>query len=183
MTSISYGVKNFAAWLKKAGKIEAQSSMQIILIAVGRRMPQWVDEAFVEYARRMPRHCSLQLVEINPGKRGKNTDIKRINREEGDRLLQAVPAGSRVIALERTGKEKSTEQLSESMKKWLQQGHDVVLLVGGPEGLSKACLDFADECWSLSKMTLAHPLVRVVLAEQIYRAWSIVANLPYHRGE
>ena len=157
--------------------------MQILLVAVGRRMPQWVDEAFAEYARRMPRHCSLQLIEINAGKRAKNADITRINREEGERLLEAVPAGSRVIALERTGKEKNTEQLAESMEKWLEGGHDVVFLVGGPEGLSKACLDRADECWSLSKMTLAHPLVRVVLAEQIYRAWSIIANLPYHRGE
>ena len=157
--------------------------MQIYLIAVGRRMPQWVDDAYNEYARRMPRHCSLKLIEINAGKRSKSADVARINREEGERLLEAIPAGSRVIALERTGREKSTEQLATGMEKWLAGGQDVVLLVGGPEGLSRACLDRADECWSLSKMTLAHPLVRVVLAEQLYRAWSIIANLPYHRGE
>lgn len=157
--------------------------MQISLIAVGRRMPQWVDDAYTEYARRMPRHCSLKLVEINAGKRSKSADIARINRQEGERLLEAIPPGSRVVALERTGREKSTEQLADSMEKWLASGQDVVLLVGGPEGLSRDCLDRADECWSLSKMTLAHPLVRVVLAEQLYRAWSIIANLPYHRGE
>lgn len=157
--------------------------MQIYLIAVGKRMPQWVDEAYNEYARRMPRHCSLKLVEINAGKRSKSADVARINREEGERLLAAIPAGSRVIALERTGQEKTTEKLASGMEKWLAGGQDVVLLVGGPEGLSRACLDRADECWSLSKMTFAHPLVRVVLAEQLYRAWSIIANLPYHRGE
>ena len=157
--------------------------MQILLVAVGKRMPQWVTEAYDEYARRMPRHCSLKLIEINAGKRGKNADLLRINKEEGDRLLQAIPDGSHVIALERTGREKSTEQLAASMEKWLQSGQDVVFLVGGPEGLSPSCIDRADECWSLSKMTLAHPLVRVVLAEQLYRGWSIIANLPYHRGE
>lgn len=157
--------------------------MQIYLVAVGRRMPQWVDQAYNEYARRMPRHCSLKLIEINAGKRSKSADVARINRDEGERLLEAIPAGSRVIALERTGKEKTTEKLAAGMEKWLAGGQDVVLLVGGPEGLSQACLDRADECWSLSKMTFAHPLVRVVLAEQLYRAWSIIANLPYHRGE
>jgi len=157
--------------------------MQIYLIAVGRRMPQWVDEAYNEYARRMPRHCSLKLIEINAGKRSKGADVARINRQEGERLLEAIPAGSRVIALERTGQEQTTEKLAAGMEKWLAGGQDVVLLVGGPEGLSRACLDRADACWSLSKMTFAHPLVRVVLAEQLYRAWSIIANLPYHRGE
>lgn len=157
--------------------------MQILLVAVGKRMPQWVNDAYSEYARRMPRHCSLQLTEIQPGKRSKNADISRINKEEGERLLEAVPSGARVIALERAGREKSTEQLANAMENWMAGGRDVVFLVGGPEGLSEECLKRADECWSLSKMTFAHPLVRVVLAEQLYRAWSIIANLPYHRGE
>jgi 23S rRNA (pseudouridine1915-N3)-methyltransferase len=157
--------------------------MQIHLIAVGRRMPQWVDDAYREYARRMPRHCTLGLVEVNAGRRSKSADVARINREEGERLLEAIPAGSRVIALDRTGREKSTEKLAADMEKWLAGGQDVVLLVGGPEGLSPSCLESADECWSLSRMTFAHPLVRVILAEQLYRAWSIIANLPYHRGD
>jgi 23S rRNA (pseudouridine1915-N3)-methyltransferase len=157
--------------------------MHIILIAVGKRMPQWVNDAYEEYARRMPRHCALQLLEISAGKRGKNADIVRINNEEGKRLLDAIPAGARVIALERTGKDKSTDQLASAMENWMADGRDVVFLVGGPEGLSEDCLKRADETWSLSKMTFAHPLVRIVLAEQLYRAWSIIANLPYHRGE
>lgn len=156
--------------------------MQINIIAVGKRMPQWVDEAYREYARRMPRHCSLNLVEITAGHRGKNADLERINRDEGERLLAAIPGSARVIALERRGKNKSTEDLAMALDRWLQDGQDVALLIGGPEGLSKDCLTRADEIWSLSGLTLAHPVVRVVLAEQLYRAWSIHAGLPYHRG-
>ena len=157
--------------------------MRIHLIAVGRRMPEWVSQGFSEYARRMPKHCQLDLVEINAGKRGKNADLKRINRDEGQRLLDAVPAQARVIALERCGQQKSTTELASAMDQWLTQGQDVALLVGGPEGLSEQCIERADETWSLSKMTFAHPLVRVMLAEQLYRAWSILTNLPYHRGD
>jgi len=157
--------------------------MDILLIAVGTKMPAWVNEAYQEYAGRMPRHCGLKLIEIQAGKRRRNADIRRINREEGERLLKAVPPAARVIALERTGSQKSTEQLSAAMQGWLSEGRDVAFMIGGPEGLDKTCLQRADECWSLSKMTFAHPVVRVVFAEQVYRAWSIIANLPYHRGE
>jgi 23S rRNA (pseudouridine1915-N3)-methyltransferase len=157
--------------------------MEIVLIAVGKKMPQWVNEAYQEYAKRLPRHCAIRLVEIPAGKRSRNADVARVNREEGERLLNAVPPGSRVIALERSGREKSTEQLSAAMENWLAEGRDVVFMIGGPEGLDESCLQRADECWSLSTMTFAHPVVRVILAEQIYRAWSIIANLPYHRGE
>jgi 23S rRNA (pseudouridine1915-N3)-methyltransferase len=156
--------------------------MHIHIIAVGKRMPQWVDDAYREYARRMPRHCSLNLIEITAGHRGKNADLVRINRDEGERLLAAIPAGARVIALERRGRDKSTEELVAALDRWLQDGQDVALLIGGPEGLSEECLTRADEIWSLSSLTLAHPVVRVVLAEQLYRAWSIQAGLPYHRG-
>ncbi len=156
--------------------------MQIHLLAVGQRMPDWVNQGFAEYARRMPRHCQLTLHEISAGKRGKNSDLQRINRDEGRRLLDAVPAQARIIALERRGSQRSTVQLAEAMQAWLADGRDTALLVGGPEGLSEECLQRADETWSLSKMTFAHPLVRVMLAEQLYRAWSIIANLPYHRG-
>jgi 23S rRNA (pseudouridine1915-N3)-methyltransferase len=156
--------------------------MEILLIAVGTKMPRWVNDAYQEYARRMPAHCALKLIEVTAGKRTRNADVARINRDEGERLLNAVPAGARVIALERTGREKSTEQLSAAMENWLTEGRDVVFMIGGPEGLDQQCLQRADECWSLSKMTFAHPLVRVVLGEQLYRAWSIIANLPYHRG-
>lgn len=146
-------------------------------------MPSWVTSGYEEYARRMPRHCDIRLHEINAGHRGKNADLARINREEGERLLAAIPAGARVIALERSGRSKTTENLATALDGWMLEGRDAAFLIGGPEGLSQACQQRADEIWSLSGMTMAHPVVRVVLAEQLYRAWSIHAGLPYHRGD
>ncbi len=156
--------------------------MKIHLIAVGERMPRWVQEGFAEYARRLPRECALQLVEITPGRRGKGADTARAVREEGERMLAAIPKGARVIALEVNGRPWSTEQLAGQLEKWLAGGSDVALLVGGPEGLSAAARKAAAQQWSLSPLTLPHPLVRVIVAEQLYRAWSILANHPYHRA-
>jgi 23S rRNA (pseudouridine1915-N3)-methyltransferase len=155
--------------------------MQIHLVAVGQRMPEWVEAGFGEYARRLPRECRLTLREIPAGRRTKGADLKRLIEQEGARQLAAVPAGARVVALDRTGRQMNTEQLAAELKKRLAGGRDLVLLVGGPEGLSAECLKRADETWSLSLLTLAHPVVRVVVAEQIYRAWSILKGLPYHR--
>jgi 23S rRNA (pseudouridine1915-N3)-methyltransferase len=157
--------------------------MQIHLIAIGTRMPEWVNAGYHEYAKRLPPACRLRLHEIAAGKRGKNADIGKILREEGERLLKAVPTGTRVIALERTGRARSTEQLAQALATWLADGRDVAWLVGGPEGLSPPVVAAAEELWSLSPLTLPHPLVRVLLAEQLYRAWSLLHNLPYHRGE
>ncbi len=156
--------------------------MKIHLIAVGERMPRWVQEGYAEYARRLPRECALQLVEIAPGRRGKGADTARAVREEGERLLAAIPRGARVIALEVNGRPWSTEQLAGQLEKWLAGGSDVALLVGGPEGLSEDARQAAAQQWSLSPLTLPHPLVRVIVAEQLYRAWSILANHPYHRA-
>jgi 23S rRNA (pseudouridine1915-N3)-methyltransferase len=156
--------------------------MQIHLIAVGERMPAWVVEGFEEYAARMPRECRLVLREIAPGRRTKGADIARAIREEGERLLAAVPKGAYVAALDRVGRELSTEQLAGELKTQLGRGGDLALWIGGPEGLSEECLKQAHTRWSLSKLTLAHPLVRVLVAEQVYRAWSILKGLPYHRG-
>lgn len=155
--------------------------MRIVVIAVGNRMPSWVDDGFTEYARRLPSHCRLELVEIPPIRRTKNADLERIARDECARIRQAIPAGARVIALERTGRSRTTADLAHALEAWLAAGQDTALLVGGPEGLAPECLQAAHEIWSLSGLTLAHPVVRVVLAEQIYRAWSILHNLPYHR--
>jgi 23S rRNA (pseudouridine1915-N3)-methyltransferase len=155
--------------------------MQIHLVAVGQRMPEWVEAGFGEYARRLPRECRLTLREIPAGRRTKGADLKRLIEQEGARQLAAAPAGARVVALDRTGRQMNTEQLAAELKKRLAGGRDLVLLVGGPEGLSAECLKRADETWSLSLLTLAHPVVRVVVAEQIYRAWSILKGLPYHR--
>ena len=155
--------------------------MRIHIVAVGDRMPAWVETGYQEYAKRLARECRLVLHEIPAGRRAKGADLKRIIEQEGARQLAAIPAGARVIALDRGGRQRDTEQLAVELEKRLAGGQDLALLVGGPEGLAPACLKRADEAWSLSLLTLAHPLVRVVLAEQLYRAWSIVNNLPYHR--
>ena len=155
--------------------------MNIHLICVGNRMPRWVEEGFGEYAKRMPSECRLRLVEIAPGRRGKGADIQRATREEGERMLAAIPKDCRVLALEVKGKEWSTEQLAEQLSGWMADGRDLALLVGGPDGLAEECLKRAEGRWSLSPLTLPHPLVRVVIAEQLYRALSILRGHPYHR--
>jgi 23S rRNA (pseudouridine1915-N3)-methyltransferase len=156
--------------------------MNIHLIAVGDKMPRWVQEGYQEYARRLPRESALKLVEISARHRGKNADIARITRDEGRAMLAAIPGGSRVVALEVEGRPWSTGDLSLQLDNWMDSGQDICLLVGGPEGLASECRERADQLWSLSPLTLPHPLVRVVVAEQIYRAWSILRNHPYHRG-
>jgi len=155
--------------------------MQISLIAVGTRMPTWVTQGYEEYARRLPAECSLQLVEVPAGKRGKGADITRITQKEGQQTLAAVPTGTRVVAMDVKGHPWSTEELAKELDSWRHDGRDVALLVGGPEGLAPECLKSADQRWSLSNMTLPHPLVRIVIAEQLYRAWSLLNNHPYHR--
>ncbi len=155
--------------------------MRIHLIAVGRRMPDWVTAGFEEYRKRMPPECRLALVEIAAGQRGKGADLARLQREEGEKMLAAIPAGAEVVALDAGGKMVDTEGLSRWLDGWLAGGRDVALLVGGPEGLAPACLDRADRRWSLSPLTFPHPLVRIVVAEQLYRAMSILKGHPYHR--
>ncbi len=155
--------------------------MRINIIAVGKRMPAWVDAAVSEYVKRMPAHCRLEIVEVPAGKRGKGTDIARVLKREAEQLLQAVPRDDHVIALERTGQQKSTLEMANKIERGLAEGTNISFLIGGPEGLDPICLDRVAEIWSLSKLTLAHPVARVVLAEQIYRAWSVVNHLPYHR--
>jgi 23S rRNA (pseudouridine1915-N3)-methyltransferase len=155
--------------------------MQIHIIAVGERMPEWVQAGYAEYAKRLPHECRLSLHEIPAGKRSKGADLTRLTRDEGTRLLAAIPAGSRVVALDRNGRAQDTAALARRIEKQLGEGQDLALLIGGPEGLAPECLAAAHERWSLSQLTLAHPVVRVVLAEQLYRAWSVLKNLPYHR--
>jgi 23S rRNA (pseudouridine1915-N3)-methyltransferase len=157
--------------------------MKIHLLAVGHRMPDWVVAGYNEYAKRLPPECSLQLHEVHAGKRGKTAVVKRIVEEEGRALLARIPAGAQVVALDIGGKAWSTEQLSANLGQWLRGGQDVALLVGGPEGLSEECKRGAQQHWSLSALTLPHPMVRVVVAEALYRAWSLLKNHPYHRGE
>jgi 23S rRNA (pseudouridine1915-N3)-methyltransferase len=156
--------------------------MRIHLIAVGTRMPAWVEAGYAEYAKRLPRECRLELVEIAPGRRGKGADPARALSEEGARMLAAVPRSAQPIALDLGGSAWSTEGLAERLGRWMEDGRDRALLVGGPEGLSPQCRGTAELSWSLSPLTLPHPLVRIVVAEQVYRAWSLRAGHPYHRG-
>lgn len=155
--------------------------MQIQLIAVGSRMPDWVEQGYAEYAKRLPQECSLVLQEIAAGKRGKNADIARLIRQEGEKMAAAIPKGARVVALEVKGRAWTTEQLAKRLEAWMGEGRDVALLVGGPEGVEPSLSVQAEERWSLSPLTLPHPLVRIVVAEQLYRAWSIIKGHPYHR--
>lgn len=155
--------------------------MQIRLLAVGQRMPGWVTDGYQDYAKRLPRECELVLREIAPGKRGKNANLERVRVEEGERLLGTVSRDEHVIALEVRGKAWSTQDLADQLRLWQREGHRVALLVGGPEGLSDACRCRSQQLWSLSPLTLPHPLVRVIVAEQLYRAWSLLHQHPYHR--
>lgn len=156
--------------------------MRIHLIAVGTRMPAWVTAAYHEYSKRLPRECSLQLVEIPLSKRRKSLSPEQAADAEGQHMLASTPKGCTVIALDVLGKAWSTQQLAGRLHDWLGSGRDVALLVGGPDGLSSACLARADLKWSLSALTYPHSLVRVVLAEQLYRAWTINSGHPYHRS-
>nr|WP_257026022.1 23S rRNA (pseudouridine(1915)-N(3))-methyltransferase RlmH [Pantoea piersonii] len=151
------------------------------LVAVGTKMPDWVQTGFTEYLRRFPKDMPLELVEVSAGKRGKNADIKRILEKEGEAMLAATGKGNRIVTLDIPGQPWETPQLAQQLERWKQDGRDVSLLIGGPEGLSPACKAAAEQSWSLSALTLPHPLVRVLVAESLYRAWSITANHPYHR--
>lgn len=143
-------------------------------------MPDWIKQGFDEYARRLPRECALTLKEIPPIKRGKTTSAERAKDEEGERLLAAI-GKEHVVALDEGGQQWSTIDLARRLRGWLDGGRDVALLIGGADGLTTACRERADEVWSLSRLTFPHPLVRVVVAEQLYRSWSLLQGHPYHR--
>jgi 23S rRNA (pseudouridine1915-N3)-methyltransferase len=155
--------------------------MRLTVLAIGTRMPTWVQAGYEEYAKRMPRECALVMRELPLATRGKNTDIPRAMTKEADALLGAIPASDRVITLDVQGRPQSTAMIASALEKWQQDGSNTSFLVGGPDGLAPECLSRAHESWSLSGLTLPHPIVRIVLAEQLYRAWSLLNNHPYHR--
>ncbi|MFO1432162.1 MAG: 23S rRNA (pseudouridine(1915)-N(3))-methyltransferase RlmH [Candidatus Competibacteraceae bacterium] len=156
--------------------------MRMCLLAVGTRMPAWVKAGFDEYAVRFPRECPLQLLEIPAGKRSKPGLLERLVREEGARILAAAPKGARLIALDAGGRQWNTEQLAFELAHWRQEGRDLAFMIGGPDGLDSVCRARAELTWSLSRLTLPHPLVRIIVAEQLYRALSLLQQHPYHRG-
>lgn len=155
--------------------------MRINLVAMGTRMPDWVTIGYQEYAKRLPHECSLHLIEIPANKRSKNCDIPRILQDEGKRMLAATPNNNRIVALDVQGQSWNTATLAQQLQKWQHDGRDISLLVGGPEGLAPECLANAEQKWSLSPLTFPHPLVRIIVAEQIYRAWSLLKGHPYHK--
>ncbi len=156
--------------------------MRISVIAVGTRMPAWVSQGITEYSKRLPRELKLVWREIPLARRGREGCAPQSCAAEGEQMLKAIPAGEQVIALDVAGQRLSTEQLARQLESWQMMGDNYSFLIGGPDGLSPDCLARADQRWSLSDLTLPHPLVRVLLAEQLYRAWTITVNHPYHRA-
>ncbi len=155
--------------------------MRLSIIAVGSKMSAWVEQGIQEYGVRMPRELKIQWREIPLARRGRDNNAQQLCAREGEQILKAIPAGDKVIALDVKGRSWSTEELARQLDKWQMSGDNYSFLIGGPDGLSPQCLQRADGLWSLSNLTLPHPLVRVLLAEQLYRAWTITVNHPYHR--
>jgi 23S rRNA (pseudouridine1915-N3)-methyltransferase len=156
--------------------------VKINLVAVGTKMPDWVDTGVAEYQKRLPRSFELVVTEIPLARRSKaNPDIDRLRDKEGKALLNALSDGQFIVALDVKGKTWSTEAMAQKFEQIMGQGRDIALLVGGPDGLSPECLAAAHEKWSLSALTLPHTIVRIVVAEQVYRCWSVLAGHPYHR--
>lgn len=156
--------------------------MRARLIAIGERMPGWVAEGFAEYRKRLSHELPLELIELRPGNRGKGRDDARAVHEEGAAMLAVLPHDHHVIALDGGGRPWSSDELAAQLAKWRMDGRDVAFLIGGPDGHASEVLARADQCWSLGPLTLPHMLVRLVLAEQLYRATTIMAGHPYHRG-
>jgi 23S rRNA (pseudouridine1915-N3)-methyltransferase len=155
--------------------------MQLLVAAVGQRMPAWVQQAWAEYAGRFPRGLSLELREIPLARRSRNAVTGALRTAECRALLAAAPAGYRIVALDERGRQWSTAELAGQLESWMREERGVCFLVGGPDGLTDECRELAHDVWALGRLTLPHPMVRAILAEQLYRAWSITQNHPYHR--
>lgn len=156
--------------------------MKVKIISVGTKMPRWVQEGVREYEKRIAVDIGFSIVEVPLAKRSKTVNIEQCIQKEGEALLARVRRDDFLIALDVVGKQFSTEDLAVRLEGFRREGHDLSLLVGGPDGLSNECLARARESWSLSALTLPHPLVRVLLTEQLYRACSILKGHPYHRS-
>ena len=152
------------------------------MLAVGDRVPRWVNDACAEYQQRFPPHCSLDVTAVATPRRGKNPDVARLKDREFHSLAACIPKGALAIALDESGARLTTGQLARRLETWLHEEKDVAFMIGGPDGLADAALSTAHEKWSLSPLTLPHALVRIILIEQLYRALSILEGHPYHRG-
>jgi 23S rRNA (pseudouridine1915-N3)-methyltransferase len=156
--------------------------MRLQLLAIGQRMPDWVATGFAEYAGRMPRDMALTLQALPNPARSRALDTSTLRRVEGQALLAAVPGQALVVALDEGGDVVDTRAMAGRLARWQQSGRDVALVIGGAAGLDDAVRERADWVWSLSPLTFPHMLVRILVAEQLYRAWSLLNNHPYHRA-
>ncbi|OZI61363.1 23S rRNA (pseudouridine(1915)-N(3))-methyltransferase RlmH [Bordetella genomosp. 11] len=156
--------------------------MKLVVVAVGNRMPAWVQTAWDDYARRLPADCALELREIKPEPRTSGKTTAQMMAAEAKRIEAGAPPGALRIALDERGRDLTTAALAKTLEQWRAQGRDVALLVGGPDGLDATLKASCDGLIRLSSLTLPHPMVRVLLAEQLYRAWAILSNHPYHRA-
>ena len=156
--------------------------MKIAVISASSKQPDWIRAGFEDYAKRFGGRVSLSLTEVPLPKRTRTAVVSRLIDTEGERMLAAIPAGARIVALDERGTSLSTVDLAGRLQGWVDIGAPVALLIGGPDGLAPACLARADERWSLSPLTLPHGLVRVIVAEALYRAWSVLQGHPYHRA-
>ena len=155
--------------------------MKLHIIAIGTKMPQWVQDGYAEYEKRLPKEWKPKLLEFGVAKRAKNTSVARLKELEADQILDSISPSAHVIALEVLGKQADTLQLSKSMQRWQELAKPTYIIIGGPDGLAERCLARADEKLSLSRLTLPHPLVRVLLIEQLYRGWTLIQQHPYHK--
>ena len=155
--------------------------MQLVIAAVGHKMPDWIATGFGEYVKRMPPELRIVLKEIKPVERSGSRTAETVMEQERSRIEAAIPKGSRIIALDEHGRDWTSMQLSQNLLGWQQDGRDVTFVIGGADGLDAGFKSGADQLIRISSMTLPHGMVRVILAEQLYRAWSITQNHPYHR--
>ncbi|WEJ62243.1 23S rRNA (pseudouridine(1915)-N(3))-methyltransferase RlmH [Thiomicrorhabdus lithotrophica] len=155
--------------------------MVIHFITVGQKMPKWVQDGYAEYAKRLPKSCAIKLVELPMAQRGKTGSADKYKAEEAKKILAAIPKGAQLIVLDEHGEQVTTKGLAVKLEDWLASGQDVALIVGGPDGLEQSLIQQAKWKWGLSKLTMPHPMVRILVAEQIYRAYSVINNHPYHR--
>jgi len=156
--------------------------MRLVMVTASSKQPSWVSAGYAEYARRLERRWTLELVEVPLARRTAATNTRRAAADEAQRMLRHVPAGAHVVALDVAGASWSTQALAGKLDAWSRTGAPVCLLVGGPDGLGDACRERAQESWSLSALTLPHGLVRVVVAEALYRAATVLSGHPYHRA-
>jgi 23S rRNA (pseudouridine1915-N3)-methyltransferase len=155
--------------------------MKLIIVSVGNRMPDWITSGFNDYARRMPREARIELIEIKPEPRTTGKTVAQIMSAEAQRILSVLPDNCLRIALDEHGKQPTTKVLADQMREWMGAGHDVAFIIGGADGLDPAFKQQVGLLMALSSLTLPHAMVRVLLAEQLYRAHSLLHNHPYHR--